>query len=69
MSGIFGGGQKAARAEAAKAQASARREKQTANEETNRAQQRAERGGGDGRTGRNRLMGNLGAQLKGKIGE
>lgn len=69
MSGMFGGGQKAARASAAKAQASARRDKQTSNEETNRAQQRAERGSGVGRSGRNKLMGNLGAQLKGKIGE
>ena len=69
MSGIFGGGQKEARKEAAKARASARREKQTANEETNRAQQRAERGSGGDRQGRNRLMGNLGAQLKDKIGE
>lgn len=64
MSGIFGGGKAAA-----KAQAAARREKQTASEEANRAQQRAERVGGDGRMGRNRLMGNLSAQLKTKIGE
>jgi hypothetical protein len=68
MSNVFGGGQKTARADARKVQASARREKQTSSEETVRAQQRAERGSG-GRSGRARLMGNLGAQLKGKLGE
>jgi len=69
MSGIFGGGQKAARADAARAAGEARVETQKANEETNRAQQKADRAGQRGRAGRARLMGNLTRQLKTKIGE
>lgn len=68
MSAVFGGDAKKSRRQAAEAQASARREKQTASEETQRAQQRAERGSGDARSGRNILMGSLGATLKNKIG-
>lgn len=69
MSEMFSGGKKS-RAQAAKAQGEARMKTQSANEETARAQQRAERGGGVGRrSGRSRLMGDLGAQLKGTVGE
>jgi len=69
MSGVFGGGQKDARAAAAKAAAEARVQTQDANEETNRAQQKSDRAGQRGRAGRARLMGNLTQQLKTKIGE
>jgi hypothetical protein len=69
MSNLFGGGaRKTAEASAKKQQGEARVRTQDANEDAGRAQQRAERSGAGGREGRNRLMGNLGAQLKGKIG-
>jgi hypothetical protein len=50
--------------------ASARRETQRSNEEAGRATQQAERGrgGADARGSRAKLMGNLGTQLKGKLG-
>ena len=67
MGSIFGDGGAKKRAE--EAEAIARKEKQTSNEEANRAQQRGERGAGNTRSGRNKLMGNIGAQLKKKIGE
>lgn len=56
MSGIFGD---QARKDAQDMQASAREEKQLSSEETNRAQQRAERGAGSSRKGRSLLMGDM----------
>jgi len=68
MSSFFGGKQrKRAERQAAAAEAEARRQRQTSNEEANREQQRAERGTG-GRSGRNRLLGNLGNNLKQVLG-
>jgi len=70
MAGIFGSGDNGAQAEAKKQAGQARRERQTSNEETNRAQQRGERGGGAGAgtRGRDMLIGNLSQRLKETLG-
>jgi len=68
MGGIFG--DSGAQAEAKAQAAQARRELQTSNEEANRSQQRAERGGrsGGGTRGRDMLIGNLSYRLKKTLG-
>ncbi len=64
MSGMFGGGQKEAREQAAKQAAQARRSTQASNEEAARSRQSAERGSTTAsRGGRNLLIGNLAQTL------
>lgn len=65
MSGLFGGG---AADEAKKQAATARRDKQDANEEAGREQQRGERGTGGSSRGRDMLIGNLSSTLKKTLG-
>ena len=70
MSGIFGSRDNGAQAEAKTQAAQARRERQTSNEEADRSQQQAERGGrSGGRTrGRDMLIGNLSQRLNKTLG-
>lgn len=77
MSNVFGGGgdggaAKKARQLQERQAAEARRQTQTANEETQRATQRAERGSGvtgsEGGRGRDMLIGNLSTMLSKTLG-